>query len=345
MKTRRISFRIFALLLSLLAGAVLGEITVRLTGAAPDIVRVRHEHFQLSDNPKLAYEPIPGAKIIVENSPGTPPDRANTMGFRDIDHPVRKPAGVFRIIVIGDSIAEGVYIDSKRHTFPSLLQKRLDPDAATVEIINFGVAGYDTEQEAEMLRVRGLAMKPDLVIVAYCLNDRFHVDGGILEELHRAERNRGAVNRYGLNRFFIRSALYRFFRFRVFREDPLNLRVDQLEQMDTLKDDSVDSGFAALQAMSESHGFKTLVVVFPNFRQLEPYPFHEEHEAIRKMALDHGFLFLDLLDGYRRYAKAHPDEKLDFDFIHPTATGHRLAAEMIARYLTTNHLVPDTGSE
>ena len=40
-----------------------------------------------------------------------------------------------------------------------------------VEVLNFGVPGYNLDQEIEVLRTRALELDPDVVVIAFCLND------------------------------------------------------------------------------------------------------------------------------------------------------------------------------
>jgi hypothetical protein len=48
------------------------------------------------------------------------------------------------------------------------------------QVLNMGVGGYQTLQEVELLRSRGLKYDPDYVLIGFCIND-FHLtsDGGI----------------------------------------------------------------------------------------------------------------------------------------------------------------------
>ena len=85
-----------ALVVASLAVALgLAEAIVRLGGLAPAVVRLERDGYRLSDNTRLAYEPVPGF------------DGRNSMGFRDREHEAVKPDEVYRILVLGDSIAEG----------------------------------------------------------------------------------------------------------------------------------------------------------------------------------------------------------------------------------------------
>jgi hypothetical protein len=94
---------------------------------------------------------------------------SNSQGFRDGEHAVAKPPGVYRIVVIGDSVGAGLKVERTEDTFPPLLQQMLDARGLKSEVINLSVSGYNTQQEVELLRERGLAYSPDLVIVAYTL--------------------------------------------------------------------------------------------------------------------------------------------------------------------------------
>lgn len=126
--------------------------------------------FQKSDNKILRYEFKPnsfedyrdrGYKIEI-----------NFDGFRDKEYPQEKPQGVFRIVFIGDSEAFGRFLPLE-HTIAKQLEASLNNNfsPARFEVINMGVEGYNSFQELEMLKVKGMKYNPDLVIVYYCFND------------------------------------------------------------------------------------------------------------------------------------------------------------------------------
>jgi lysophospholipase L1-like esterase len=97
----------------------------------------------------------------------------NSQGFRDVEHSLAKPAGIFRILVLGDSFTYGVGARSEE-TYPSQLAGLLNQRGAShprIEIINTGIPRYWTEPERALLEHYGLKYAPDLVLVAFCPND------------------------------------------------------------------------------------------------------------------------------------------------------------------------------
>lgn len=93
----------------------------------------------------------------------------NTAGMHDREHTPEKPAGVYRIAVLGDSMTEAMQVARDRN-FCSVLESRLKGcsrlGGKTPEVLNFGVSGYGTAQELIMLRDRVWQYHPDLVLLA-----------------------------------------------------------------------------------------------------------------------------------------------------------------------------------
>lgn len=94
----------------------------------------------------------------------------NRAGFRDRDHTVAKLPGTFRIAVLGDSFAEALQVP-QRAAFWSVMERELAECAElrgkTVEVLNFGVSGYGTTQELQMLRHYVWPYEPDVVLLAF----------------------------------------------------------------------------------------------------------------------------------------------------------------------------------
>lgn len=94
----------------------------------------------------------------------------NARGYRGPAVPYDKPAGTYRVVLLGDSFLEG-------YTVP--LEERVAEVAAgilgqgdrRVEVIALGTGGYSTDQELLWLESEGLRYAPDLVIALFCTND------------------------------------------------------------------------------------------------------------------------------------------------------------------------------
>ena len=165
--------KIVLLLSSILISLLLAEVLLRLVHAAPEVQMIQKGRFRLSKNPKIGFEPVPGLDYHgAERSFFDYEGASNSQGFRDTEHAETKPAGVFRVVVIGDSVGAGLKVERYEDTFPPILQKMLIDRGLKAEVINLSVSGYNTQQEVELFREHGLAYHPDLVIVAYTLGDR-----------------------------------------------------------------------------------------------------------------------------------------------------------------------------
>src|SRR6185369_10906142 len=104
--------------------------------------------FQLSRNPKIGYEPVPGLHYAGEDlSFYDYQGSSNSLGYRDREHTVAKPPGAYRILVLGDSVAAGLRIERSEDTFPFLLQDLLRAQGVNAEVMSFAVSGYNTQQE------------------------------------------------------------------------------------------------------------------------------------------------------------------------------------------------------
>ncbi|OQC08353.1 MAG: hypothetical protein BWX80_00476 [Candidatus Hydrogenedentes bacterium ADurb.Bin101] len=94
----------------------------------------------------------------------------NSLGFRDVERAVPKPAGVFRILCVGASTTqEG---DANETTYPALLEKRLGAafPGRVIEVVDAGIPGIATP--LHLLRLADYsALEPDLVIIHAGVND------------------------------------------------------------------------------------------------------------------------------------------------------------------------------
>jgi hypothetical protein len=92
--------------------------------------------------------------------------KISTQGLRDVDHAFEKPAGVFRILLLGDSYMEGMQVEQDQ-IFARTLEKKLNDGGRRVEVINACAAGWGTDNELIYLREVGFRFSPDLVLLAF----------------------------------------------------------------------------------------------------------------------------------------------------------------------------------
>jgi lysophospholipase L1-like esterase len=278
-------------------------------------------HVVESDVPGLIYTYAP----YVEG--------ANSEGYLDDEHVLQKPAGCFRVVVIGDSVAEGQGVPHEA-SFPKVLQRRLN--AATTsprfEVVVLARSGYGTAQELILLESEAFRYAPDLVLWSYVLNDPAHplyhdVSGNMrllyrptcyLLHLGRAawfSLEEAARSRGGPREFHARLH-------RVYREQ-------------------IVAAFERIGRQCRKHRTPAVLAVHPVFEEqpdFAAYSLRGVHEDLVQMARDAGLLPFDLLEAYTGHA---PEELQQPGHPwHPNETGHRLAGEFLARRLAENELVP-----
>ncbi|MDD5238578.1 MAG: hypothetical protein PHU96_06435 [Candidatus Omnitrophica bacterium] len=114
----------------------------------------------LSKNEILVYENRPS--IVFKSNHGVRM-QYNSLGFIG-DEIAPKSNGAFRILGIGDSITSASYL-SDEYRFLNILQKILSNKLnKSIEVINAGTGGYNTWQELELIKQKGLSVEPDLII-------------------------------------------------------------------------------------------------------------------------------------------------------------------------------------
>ena len=98
--------------------------------------------------------------------------RINALGLKDREYPAEKPAGVFRVLVLGDSYTEGFGLPIPQ-TMPKQLEAMLARDrcARPVEIVNGGVSSYSPILEYLFLRQVAPTLDPDLLVLAFDMTD------------------------------------------------------------------------------------------------------------------------------------------------------------------------------
>ncbi len=103
-------------------------------------------------------------------------ERRNHLGLRNREI-VNKKSGINRILFLGDSLIWSSQTSSGR-LYTEVLEQRLNAASAdgtnSYEVINAGIPGYTTYQELEFLKIYGLDMEPDIVVLSFVFNDVYY---------------------------------------------------------------------------------------------------------------------------------------------------------------------------
>jgi lysophospholipase L1-like esterase len=109
--------------------------------------------------------------------------RPNSLGFNDREHAVEKPAGRLRVLLLGDSIVEGVQVRPDQH-MARLVEARAARAGHDVEVIAMGASGQGESHQLANYVALGRARQPDVVFTYFCANDLWN-------NLEREARNGG----------------------------------------------------------------------------------------------------------------------------------------------------------
>jgi len=283
----------------------------------------------------LGYEHIPnGAYASIH---------INSHGLVGKEYKLKKGKGTYRILILGDSIAEQnwscVYLESLLNKDHSLRTRY------KFEIWNAGVGGYCIRQYALYLKNKGLNYKPDMVIIYFCLNDfgigtnvYYKTKGGLTEYCFPVTQ---ISKFYNVNKSLMRhSYLYRFI---VLRLNNYLLGDKKIKGVSLLEHDG-RFYTQMIKEICEKNKIPLLAVIFPYLIPLPKYsgPQAAEYKIMSKVMKDLKINYLDLheyLPANNLYILRNTKE----DYIHPDFDGHCLIGKIIYEYLAKNYFEPSRG--
>ncbi len=272
-----------------------------------------------SNDPILVYEGAPNAEAT-----GLDGLHAvmNSQGCRDDEFPSDPPPGTPRILVLGDSVAWGWGLPME-DAFPQVLEKQLKAKSAPGQpppiVYNYAVVGYSTKQELRLLEARGLAMRPNLIVLNYVLNDPDVVDGGLsryfTEPPIQILRVLRAVG-YKLKRLV--------FQFRRSSRDYCQFVHERYK-------DDIEKNFKRLGEISKDNNVPILVAVTPifEFKSEAPYAWQNINDWIKTLSEKNHLEFLDLHSGFASLNSSD----VNLDDVHPNQKGHQIIADELAEWI------------
>lgn len=288
--------------------------------------------------------------------------RTNNRGLRDDEVTVPKPAGVFRILLLGDSMTAGLEVE-RQETFEAVCEARLRAHGR-VEVVNAGVRGYNIDNILGFLQLEGLSYQPDVVVYLFVDND---LTGEDLYRPTHSDLSRGFTLRGALGRL----AAYSHIAFHLeLAREKLALRTFAKRHrcgegragmshgmLELVSADRFDTGhafrctarrIARMAELCAQHGAVLLLAGMPQREVVDPNLQAWYAARLRPQGVNPNF---DRVGGYLDWvAKRHGIERFDpvpafrgemtpggsFWFYmdsHLNAPGHRLLGQLLAAHL------------
>lgn len=369
-KTAPLSFKIALGLFSTLLALVVCELAARLYFPAPPDPTRQPQITYLYD-PEIRYVNVPNQKGWIDDGFVT----MNSKGFRGRETDIPKPAGRFRIVIIGDSLTLGWGVGDVE-TFSARLEQLLQKKfpERNLDVVNLGVGGYDTRQEVTLLRRHVEELEPDLVLVGFYSND---VPDGLEDEnalsaaathvqaagthIEAANPQRGqvlhmnpapssswdTVLRKSRAAYVVGRTLKRVSNRGEWGSSRFSMELQLLEGKESPELDQawggVEKHLTELRAMAESR-FQVGIVVLPCREQVMGQYQHARYQSrIHEIADRLGFFVIDPLPALVASKRDSADLFIPYDRNHPSAIGHQIISDTIFRYLVDHQSSLRTG--
>jgi len=320
----------FSLALALGAAEVAFRAWMAKDRAANSFERWKKLHDEGRELPVRTMHPLgsiiaPSAnkRLVYELQPNLDMDfahrrlRTNSAGMRSSrEYQLERLPDSVRILGLGDSGMFGWDIDQDGN-YLRVLEKSLNgrQDGVTYEVLNFAVPGYNTRLECELLRSRGLAYRPDIVIVGWCEND-YGLPFFLLQE----------TDFRSLDISFIYCLLFDRARLRVSIGPPEFRERRKFDKDKVLPEITAGTDVAGvrqamqdLKALSLSNNFRLLV-------------FGPMDGKIVNICREAGIEYYNTLENIP--AGRYPREYA-IHYMHPRAEGHAVLAEALEKYLSS----------
>jgi hypothetical protein len=167
-KLRNIAVALILVLVGVIAGLGLLEVTARLLPPPPSLFTNYGDTYLCS--PSIGWLGRPNHEGMLTREEYSRFIRFNGQGMYDTDHDLAKADNVFRILWLGDSFAQTLQVDEPQaahQQLEDLLNQKLGGSERVFEVINAGVIGWSTGQELAYYREQGRLYQPDLVLLLF----------------------------------------------------------------------------------------------------------------------------------------------------------------------------------
>jgi hypothetical protein len=284
----------------------------------------------------------------------------NSIGLRDREIAVPKPAETYRIVMLGDSFVFGQGIARLEDTLPKQLEARLKGAGhPEVEVVNSGVCGLNTFEEYMTYEHQARKLQPDMVILVWVAFDN-SLNGYRESDLAHFEKTR-TIKRDGRPAFrrapdgerpprngdagwvsMSYAATYLGRQLNgILADFGFNLHRDMDEQHERMDSEGYRLMYASLQSLARScarDAVQLHVVIYPALRALDS-PYYQDliYSKLERRCARDGISCVNLFPAFRgrdpdalhvSIMDAHPNELAN------GIAADALAAELLARWPT-----------
>jgi len=156
---------------SILVSVGLLEVGLRLVDNSAEPKPPGHHALCCEYHPTLGWRHKPNTNIEIVRSEYRITESFNSRGVRGPEYTLAKRPGEYRIVVVGDSFAEGITVGFDQ-LFSEVMKRRLNASGdSRFQVINMGVAGYSTDQQLLQFRMEGRDYQPDVTVLLVYDND------------------------------------------------------------------------------------------------------------------------------------------------------------------------------
>jgi hypothetical protein len=158
--------RVLLIAVCLLVPLFILEVGVRLVGLAPP---PEPNPAIWTPHPLMGWWHIPqsGGLFHSDYNEFATEVRINARGLRDREIGYDNPDGALRILSLADSFGEALQVELEDTYHKQLEQLLIDSLGRPVEVLNAGVGGWGTDQEAIFYVAEGFRYNPDVVLLAF----------------------------------------------------------------------------------------------------------------------------------------------------------------------------------
>lgn len=348
MKLKNFTFGIISILIGFFVALLIAE-------AICKVLDVQHAHKKNRLVSKISYiSDIPGVRFemaanISTTTPGYTGDRivhTDRYGFRSSEVSREKPDDVYRIAILGDSIAFGRTLPQNQ-IFSEVLKANMNAGEykKKVEVINASLAGRDTWEEYAILKHRVIDLDPDLVVLQICLNDHIRLPFPKKDSLLGVFGERSWYSYSSLLSLLDKKVKgFRALHVKWIKKLGLDRRSTERvildhyidpEQMLGVEDhwDDWSSILLEIHNLSKASGAETLFIIFPLAHQIK-LGMTETMPILTEFLQQNGISFLDMIGPFSREKKIPLS-----DYTHPNKKGHSIVARFIEDYIRSHQLL------